>query len=305
MSFYLSEAILVLFFFGIDIAMFLKLKKLSFKGSIYVFLFWILVALGFFVMLKVNVGDLKAQEFLAGYILERTLSLDNIFVFYVIFNFFKIHEKSKERVLFWGIILAILLRILFIFVGAALVVKFAFLMYIFGGFLVLTGIKLLLSSEEGQGQDFNKNFIVKNFKRVFRATDKFDGDKFYIIENGRRVFTPLFIVMVLIAISDVIFALDSIPAIFGITLDPYIVIFANFFSLMGLRAIFCLISNIISYFYYIKYALSAILVFIGIKMMIMKFYHVPIFYSLLFIFGSIFIAIILSVLRKNIKDDAK
>lgn len=286
----------------IDIILFFKVRHLSFKGSVLLFLFWVAVTLIFFAFLHFGYDPTKAKEFIVGYTLERTLSLDNIFVFYVIFSFFKINEEGKERIIFWGILLAIVLRILFILAGAVIIAKFSFVLYLFGLFLIFTGIKLLIIKDDDKEKDFEQNTLVKIFKKLLKTTPKFEGDKFYIIENGVKLFTPLFIVMLLIAFSDIIFALDSIPAIFGITLDPLIVITANFFSLMGLRAIFFLITHVIDYFYYIKYALSVILVFIGIKMLIAGFYHIPISFSLMFIFASIAIAIIFSIIKKpNIK----
>jgi tellurite resistance protein TerC len=298
MSLYAFELIFVLACFILDCILFFKLKKLSFKGAVINFFFWLFVALLFAGIIFFEFSKITAKEFLAGYVLERTLSLDNIFVFYVIFSFFKLTDEGKERVLFWGIILAIILRALFIFAGAILLEKFSFLMYIFAIFLIFTGIKLILTKEDEE-QDFNENGIVKFFKKILPTTENLNGDDFTIKINGKLFFTPVFIVMILVGFTDIIFALDSIPAIFGITKDPFVVATANFFSLMGLRAIFCLISHIMKHFYYIKYALSAILVFIGIKMMIAGFYHIPITYSLAFIIGSIAISILASIFIKR------
>jgi tellurite resistance protein TerC len=256
------------------------------------------VALAFFAFLNFCFDPIKAKEFLAGYILERTLGLDNIFVFLIIFNFFKVNKEGIERVLFWGILIAIVLRAIFIFVGAALISKFYFVMYIFGAFLVFTGIKLLFM-KEGNEDGMEKNFIVRCVNKFLPTTNKFEGDKFIIKENNKNLFTPLFITMVVVAFSDLIFALDSIPAIFGVTLDPFIVLTANFFSLMGLRAMFSLITHVVESFYYLKYALSIILVFVGVKMLIEHYFHISISVSLGIIFGAISIAIIASIFKSK------
>jgi tellurite resistance protein TerC len=298
MNLHLFEVLFLLACFILDCFLFFKFKRLSFKGALINFGFWTAVALGFFASLYFGFNEVKATEFLAGYILERTLSLDNIFVFYIIFNFFKISTEAKQRVLFWGIIIAIILRFLFIFIGAELVSRFYFLMYLFGLFLLFTGLKLLFA-KEGNEDDFSNNIIVRICKKILPTTNKTKGDDFTMKIDGKIFFTPVFLVMVLVGFTDLIFALDSIPAIFGITLDPFIVMTANFFSLMGLRAIFFLIAEIIKRFYYIKYALSAILVFIGVKMLIAQIYHISTFYSLLFILGSIGLSILVSLVFKK------
>lgn len=296
MSIYLFEGLFILFFFIVDCITFFLMKKLSLKKALANFIFWLLVALAFFVITYFNFSEIKAKEFLAGYTLERVLSLDNIFVFYIIFNFFKLNEESRERILFWGIILAIILRAIFIFIGAALIAKFSFLMYIFGAFLIFTGIKLVII-DEAKENDLNKNPVVRFFKKILPTTTELKGSEFTTRIKGKLFFTPAFIVMILVGITDIVFALDSIPAIFGITLDPFIVITANFFSLMGLRAIFSLITHIIKGFYYIKYALCLILVFIGVKMLIVNYIHIPISISLSFILGTIGLAILASVIK--------
>ena len=196
--------------------------------------------------------------------------------------------------------MAIIMRAIFIFLGAVLIEKFGFIMYFFGAFLIFTGIKMVMT-QESETVEFDKNLIVRALKKIFPTTNQVDGDKFTIKIQGKTFFTPVFIVLILIAFIDVVFALDSIPAIFGITLDPFIIVTANFFSLMGLRAIFSLITIIIKRFYYIKYALSLILVFVGMKMLIVNFYHVPVSYSLIFIFVSIFVSIIFSIFKNHAK----
>ncbi len=300
MNIYTFELIFMLCCFILDCIIFFKVKHFTFRGAVVNFAFWKVVALIFFAILFFEFDKIVAKEFLAGYFLERTLSLDNIFVFYIIFSFFKLTEEGKERVLFWGIIMAIILRACFIFVGAALIAKFNFLMYFFALFLIFTGIKLIIVKEKEQ--DFSQNKIINFIKKIIPTTEKMQGDDFTMKINGKLFFTPIFIAMVFVGFTDLIFALDSIPAIFGITTNPFVVLTANFFSLMGLRAIFFLIANVMKHFYYIKYALSAILVFIGIKMMIAPFYHVPIAYSLGFICVSIALSILVSIFFKKDAD---
>ena len=247
MSVYLFEAIFMIACFAIDAIMFFKIKKISFKSSILIFIFWTLVSLAFFTVIYTGFSKTMATEFLTGYILERTLGLDNMFVFILLFASFKVPAEGKERILFWGIVGAILLSILFIYLGAALIATFSFVMYIFGFFLVLTGLKLLVKKEE---KDLKDSKIIKFFQNIIPSTKQYEGDKFYIKQKGRALFTPLFLVLLFVAVVDIIFAIDSIPAIFGITKDPFVVVTANFFSLMGFRAMFFLVSHLMNYFYY-------------------------------------------------------
>lgn len=291
MSVYLFELIFMGACLVLDIFLFFKIKRPSMLSAGLIFGFWLLVAVVFFISLYFGFNQEIGMEFLTGYVLERSLGLDNLFVFVVIFSSFKITETGKERVLFWGIMGAIVLRIIFIYIGATLIEKFAFMMYIFGGFLLLTGIKLLFK-KESEG-NVRESLIVRFFKSILPFSSNSKTDKFY----EKKKFTPLFLVLLFVAFVDVVFAIDSIPAIFGITNDPFVVLTANFFSLVGFRAMFFLVSHLMDYFYYIKYALSGILIFIGIKMLLLEFMHVPVVYSLGFIFASIAIAIYASLLK--------
>lgn len=298
MGFDIVAALIIGFCLIVDIISFVKIQKFSFKGSILNFAFWLLMALLFCLHLNLHYSSVQAKEFLAGYTLERILSLDNIFVFYITFKLFNVSEEGQKKVIFGGILIAIILRILFIMLGSILLSKFSFIMYLLGLFLVCTGIKLLFQKESKKVKT-EEGMLVKFLRKVFRITPDFHGNKFYIIDNKKILFTPLFLVMMLISILDIVFALDSIPAIFGITQNIFIVITANFFSLMGLRAMFYLITHLIEYCNYIKYSLAAILVFIGVKMLVGGFYHIPVIYSLLFIFISVGIAIMCSLFITN------
>ncbi len=211
-----------------------------------------------------------ALEYITGYLVEYSLSVDNIFVFILIFNSFGVKQKNYKKVLVWGILGSIILRFVFIFLGAALIQKFEWVLYLFGAFLVYTGISILFSKEEEESIDTKNHIAVKITSRFFNVYEKFVADNFFIKNKykGNKLFiTPLFVVIVVIAFTDVIFAVDSIPAIFSITKDPYIVFFSNVFAIMGLRSMFFFLVNIINMFSYLKYGLGVLLTFIGVKML--------------------------------------
>ena len=213
----------------------------------------------------------KAMEFLAGYLIEKSLSMDNLFVFLMLFSFFGIDRKYQHEVLFWGIFGALVLRSIFIFAGAAMVEQFEWVLGLFGLFLLYTGGKMFTHSDEQQG-DPSKNVIVKLFKRFFPVTDKMRGEKFFVAERkgwkARRVATPLFITLLVIETTDVAFAVDSIPAVFSVSRDPFIVLTSNIFAILGLRALYFALAAVAKYFTYLKYGLGIILIFVGIKMLL-------------------------------------
>ncbi len=209
-----------------------------------------------------------ALEYLTGYLVEYSLSIDNVFVMVLIFSAFAVEKKYYKRVLFWGIIGALILRFLFIFLSAALIYQFSWILYIFGVFLVFTGIKMFLSRNKEDKIDSEHHPIVKFASRFFRVYPTFVKEKFWIKENGKYFITPLFIVLLVVEFSDLIFAVDSVPAIFSISKDPYIVFFSNIFAIIGLRSLFFLVVNIINLFHYLKTGLSVLLIFIGTKMLI-------------------------------------
>lgn len=205
-------------------------------------------------------------EFLTGYVIEYALSVDNIFVIVLIFSAFAVEEKYYHRVLFWGILGAIIMRFIFIFVGAALIAKFAWILYIFGAFLVFTGIKMFFSKEE-EKIDPENHPVVKWASKIFSIHPKYEGKNFFVTINHKRYVTPLFLVLLIVEFTDLLFAVDSIPAIFAVTKDPYIVFFSNIFAIMGLRSMFFLLVNIIHKFHYLKTGLAVLLAFIGVKML--------------------------------------
>jgi tellurite resistance protein TerC len=206
-------------------------------------------------------------EFLTGYVVEYALSVDNIFIIVLIFTAFKVSQKHYHKVLFWGILGAVLMRFVFIFLGAALITKFEWILYIFGVFLVYTGVMMFLNRNKEDDIDPEHHPVVKFASKYFAVSPKFVGDKFFIRLNAKKMITPLFLVLLIVEFTDLIFAVDSIPAVFSVTKDPYIVFFSNIFAILGLRSMFFLLVNIIDKFHYLKVGLAALLVFIGAKML--------------------------------------
>ena len=235
----------------------------------------LLFSLGMFYFKGINAGS----QFLTGYIIEKSLSIDNIFLFVLIFRNFQVPKQYQHRVLFWGVIGALIMRLSLILVGASLIAQYHWILYIFGAFLLLTGIKMLLVMD-APPQDLHENTIVKVARKFLPFVDHYHENKFYIIENGKRFFTPLFLVLILIEFTDLIFAVDSIPAIFAITTDPFIVYTSNAFAIMGLRSLYFALADIIDKFRYLKYGLAIILIFIGTKMLLEPWLKIPSLVSL-------------------------
>jgi tellurite resistance protein TerC len=206
-------------------------------------------------------------EFITGYVIEYALSVDNIFVMVLIFTAFGVEEKYYHRVLFWGIVGAVIMRFLFIFIGATLIDRFEWILYVFGGFLLYTGIMLYINRNQEEKIDTKNHTVVKFAAKYFSVYPEFVGRSFFIKRNGKKFITPLFLVLLIVEFTDLIFAVDSIPAIFAITKDPYIVFFSNIFAILGLRSMFFLLVNVIHKFHYLKTGLSFLLVFIGVKML--------------------------------------
>jgi tellurite resistance protein TerC len=223
-------------------------------------------------------GSDKAMEFLAGYVIEEALSVDNLFVFLVIFSFFKVPAEMQHRVLFWGVVGALVMRALFILLGATLIQNFHAVTYIFGGFLVITGIRLLL--QKGEQVDPEHNRLLKLLRRWLPTTDGYRGSHFTVVENGRRLATPLVLVLVMIEASDVIFAVDSIPAVFAVTADPFIVYTSNIFAILGLRSLYFALAGMMERFHYLKIGLALVLAFVGGKMLVAGVFKIPIGWSL-------------------------
>ncbi len=263
---------------------------------------WVSLALFFCLGIYFFRGGEKALEFLTGYVIEWSLSVDNLFVFLVIFSYFAVPPLYQHRVLFWGILGALVLRAAFIATGAALLSNFHWMIYVFGGFLIFTGIKLLCAGEEKLEPE--KNPAVKLVRRFMNITPDYHGQKFFIRIDGKRWATPLFLVLVVVETTDVIFAVDSIPAIFAITLDPFIVYTSNVFAILGLRALFFLLAGVMEMFRYLKVGLSFVLCFVGAKMLIADFYKIPIGLSLAVVGGILVLSILASVLKQRQEERA-
>jgi tellurite resistance protein TerC len=226
----------------------------------------------------VAVANVKATEFLTGYLIEKSLAVDNIFVFLMIFTYFSVPPAYQKRVLMIGIIGAIVLRTVMILLGSWLVAQFHWLLYVFGAFLLITGIKMWWAS--GQEPNLDDNPALKLLRRLMPVSKHFDGEKFFTMENGKRIATPLLLVVALVGVIDVIFAVDSIPAIFAITTDPFIVLTSNIFAILGLRAMYFLLAAMASKFHLLSYGLAVILAFIGTKMLLIDVVKIPVFASL-------------------------
>lgn len=244
-------------------------------------LVWVLLALAFNALfwwyldgtLGRELANEKALEFLTGYLIEKSLAVDNIFVFIMLFGFFAVPVEYQRRVLLYGVLGAIVMRAVMILVGAVLLAKFHWILYLFGAFLVITGIKMLVLAE--QEPDLDRNPVLRWMRGHLRITDGYHGERFTVRQNGVLWFTPLFLVLVLIEISDLVFAVDSIPAIYAVTDDPFIVFTSNIFAILGLRAMYFLLADVADRFHLLKYGLAMILVFIGAKMLIIDFYKIP------------------------------
>ncbi|MCK6405035.1 MAG: TerC family protein [Rhodocyclaceae bacterium] len=249
-------------------------------------LLWVALALifnaGLWFWLDASAGrelaNLKATEFLTGYLIEKSLSVDNIFVFLMLFTAFAVPAELQKRALIIGVIGAVVLRAIMILIGAWLIAQFHWILYVFGAFLLITGIKMIWAADHEP--DLEKNPILKWMRGHLAITKEFVGEKLWLMKDGMRWFTPLFVVVVLIGITDVIFAVDSIPAIFAITTDPFIVMTSNIFAILGLRALYFLLADLASRFHLLKYGLALVLIFIGTKMLIVEWFKIPVFLSL-------------------------
>jgi tellurite resistance protein TerC len=263
--------------------------SLSLLFNLIIYLFWDRM-----VPASAYTNSEAALAFLTGYLIEKSLSVDNIFVFILIFSFFAVPSAYQHRVLFWGILGALVMRGTLIFIGAALLEQFHWIIYVFGAFLVFTGIRMALSNSEENVQP-DKNPVVKFFRRFMPVTENFEGDKFFVRRAGRLLATPLFLILLVVESTDLVFAVDSIPAIFAVTRDPFIVYTSNVFAILGLRALYFLLANVMDKFQYLKVGLSAVLVFIGVKMVIDGFYHIPIGISLGVVASILTISILASL----------
>jgi tellurite resistance protein TerC len=290
--------VFVLGMLAVDLRVFhRKAHAVSLREALIWSIVWITLALIFNVGIYYVWGEEKALEFLTGYLIEKSLSVDNLFVFLVIFSYFAVPAMYQHRVLFWGILGALVMRAIFIATGAALLNAFHWMIYVFGGFLILMGIKLLLTG--GHKVEPEKNPAVRLLRRVMHITKEYHGQRFFIRSNGRLWATPLLLVLVVVETTDVIFAVDSIPAIFAITMDPFIVYTSNVFAILGLRALFFLLAGIMDMFRYLKVGLSFVLCFVGVKMVIVDIYKIPIGVSLVVVAGILALSIFASLIARR------
>ncbi|MBS0969147.1 TerC family protein [Chimaeribacter arupi] len=276
-------------------------QTMSMKSAACWSLVWVSLALlfnaGFWWYLNGTLGrevaDQQALAFLTGYLIEKALAVDNVFVWLMLFSYFAIPASLQRRVLVYGVLGAIVLRTIMIFGGSWLVTQFHWILYVFGAFLLFTGIKMALAKEDDAV--LGEKPLVRWLRKHLRMTDELDGEKFFTYRNGVRFATPLLLVLILVELSDVIFAVDSIPAIFAVTTDPFIVLTSNLFAILGLRAMYFLLANVAEKFSLLKYGLAVILVFIGAKMLMMDIYHIPVAVSLGVVGGILAVTLLLNV----------
>lgn len=295
---WLSFNVFVLAMLALDLGVFhRKPHAITFKEAAGWSVFWITLALVFNAGLYAWKGADAGTAFLTGYVIEKSLSIDNIFVILTIFAYFRIPLLYQHKVLFWGILGALVMRAGFIFAGVALIEKFHWIVYVFGAFLIFTAIKMV--KQHGQETDPDKNPIVRLFRRVIPVTPSLVEGKFFVREQGRWLATPLFIALLVVEISDLIFAVDSIPAILAITKDPFIVYTSNVFAILGLRSLYFTLAGAIEAFVYLHYGLAAILAFVGAKMLLADVYKIPVGWALGIVLALLATSIVASLVAKK------
>jgi tellurite resistance protein TerC len=255
---------------------------------------WIGLAGAFAVLVYSRYGHATAVEFVTGYVIELSLSVDNLFIFILIFRFFRVAPEHQHKVLFWGIVGALVMRAIFIVVGIGLIRRFQWITYIFGAFLVYSGIRLF--RQHGAGMEPKNNPVLRLFRRWVPTTEDYEGDKF-LVRRGRLYATPLLAVLVLVEATDVVFATDSIPAVLAITLKPFIVYTSNVFAVLGLRSMYFLLAGMMELFHYLHYGLAAILIFVGAKMLLSNYYHIPTLIALGVVGGVLLVSVTASLLH--------
>jgi len=288
--------VFVLAMLALDLGVFhRKAHEVKVKEALVWSAVWIALALLFNVGIYFWRGPERALEFFTGYLIEKSLSVDNIFVFLLIFSYFRVDALYQHKVLFWGILGALVMRAIFIAAGVTLIQQFHWVIYIFGAFLILTGIKMAL--QKGKEIHPERNPVLRLFRRLMPISDRYVEDKFFVRLNGRTFATPLFVVLLIVETTDLIFAVDSIPAILAITIDPFIVYTSNVFAILGLRALYFALAGVMRLFHYLHLGLSVILVFIGIKMLLVDIYKIPIVVALSVVAGILVVSVVASVLR--------
>ncbi len=298
-SFWIYFTLFVLLMLALDLGVFhRKSHAVSFKESLAWTVVWIGLAMLFSAVVYFWKGPEKSIEFITGYVIELSLSVDNLFVFILIFSYFHVPPQYQHKILFWGILGALIMRVIFIFAGVALITKFHWIIYVFGAIIIFSGIKMLFQKDKKIEPD--KNPIIRLVKKMLPVTNEYHGDKFFVkIQKGVWAATPLFIVLVFVEITDLIFAVDSIPAILAITTDTFIVYTSNVFAILGLRSLYFLLAGMINLFRYLHIGLSLILTFIGLKMVFSDVYKIPIEYALAAVLTILLCSIIASLIFKK------
>jgi len=291
---WIGFAVIVLVLLVLDMRVFhRRAHVITIKESLLWTFFWIAIALLFNLGIYLWHGHDPALEYLTCYLIEKSLSIDNLFVFLMVFSYFSVAPAYQHKVLFWGIIGAIVMRLAFIEAGVTLLERFHWVFYIFGSFLVVTAIRMAVQKERGIKPE--RNPVFRLFRRFVPITDDYEKDKFFVRRAGRCIATPLFIVVLVVESTDVIFALDSIPAALAITLDPFIVYTSNIFAILGLRSLYFALAGIMGLFYYLRHGLVVVLIFVGVKMLIADFYQIPTGIALGVVAGVLLIAILTSI----------
>ncbi|MBS1551128.1 MAG: TerC family protein [Bacteroidetes bacterium] len=298
--FWIFFNVFVLLMLALDLGVFnRKAHEISIKEAMIWTVVWITLAMCFNVLIYYWQGEVKALEFFTGYVIEKSLSVDNIFVFVLIFSYFKTPSIHQHKILFWGIIGALIMRAVFIFAGVALLEKFHWTIYVFGAILIFTGYKMLVQKEKKIEPE--KNPVIKLFRRVMPVTNELHDGKFFVNLKGKLFATPLFLVLLLVETTDLIFAVDSIPAILAVTQDQFIVYTSNVFAILGLRSLYFALAGMIDKFRYLSAGLAFILIFVGLKMVASDYYKLPIQVALLVIVGILALSIVASFVFKNKK----
>ena len=299
--FWIGFVVFLALMLAIDLGIFhRKSHTVTFKESLGWTLVWIMLAMMFAAIVYFWKGSEKAIEFITGYVIELSLSVDNLFIFILVFSYFHVPQQYQHKILFWGILGALVMRVIFIFAGVALISKFHWIIYIFGAIIIISGIKMLFQKDKKIEPE--KNPLIRFVKKMIPVTHEYHGDSFFIkLKNGAWAATPLFIVLVFIEITDLIFAIDSIPAILAITTDTFIVFTSNAFAILGLRSLYFALAGMLNLFRFLHIGLSLVLIFIGLKMVLSDMYKVPIEYALLIVLSILLTSISASLILKKKK----
>lgn len=288
----------ILVMLALDLGVFnRKAHTITVKEAVLWSIVWTVLALAFNAGVFAVGGTTKGLEFLTGYLIERALSFDNIFVFVIIFSYFGVPARYHHKALFWGVVGALITRSIFIAAGTALIIHFEWILYIFGGILIISGWKMLMGKNIEVHPD--RNIFIRITRRFFPVTSGYESAKFFLRKEGNLFLTPLFLVLVTVETTDIVFAVDSIPAVFGVTQDPFIVYSSNVFAILGLRATYFLLAGIMDSFHYLSHGLSLVLIFIGLKMLVAGFFPVHIVASLIIVAVILLVAVIASIVRNR------